>query len=112
MEGSLCYKRRDQNCIREDLELPVTEYGREGGCSITGGYVYRGERVPGLYGSYVFGDFCSGKIWSYNRETDQSTELLDTELDISSFAEDSEGELYVLSLDGGVYALVEPRETQ
>ena len=112
MEGSLCYKRRDQNCIREDLELPVTEYGREGGCSITGGYVYRGERVPSLYGSYVFGDFCSGKIWSYNRETDQSTELLDTDLDISSFAEDPKGELYVVSLDGGVYALVEHQETQ
>ncbi len=112
MEGSLCYGRRDQNCDMEGLELPVTEYGREGGCSITGGYVYRGERVPGLYGSYVFGDFCSGKIWSYDRETDQSTELLDTDLDISSFAEDPDGELYVLSLDGGVYAIVGSDETE
>ena len=105
MEGSLCYGRSSQECNTEDLELPIAEYGRDGGCSITGGYVYRGKRILGLYGSYVFGDFCSGKIWSYYRETDRSTELMDTQLDISSFAEDHEGELYVLSLDGGVYAI-------
>ncbi len=112
MEGSLCYGRGNENCSSEGLELPVTEYGREGGCSITGGYVYRGERIPWLYGSYVFGDFCSGKIWSYDRETDQLTELLDTDLDISSFAEDTYGELYVLSLDGRVYALAPSDETK
>ena len=112
MEGSLCYGRGNENCSKEGLELPVTEYGREGGCSITGGYVYRGERIPRLYGSYVFGDFCSGKIWSYAPDTDQTTLLIDSSLSISSFSEDTEGEIYVVSLDGDVYALVKVKETE
>ncbi len=112
MEGSLCYGRRSGSCVQEGLELPTAEYGRDGGCSITGGYVYRGERIPALYGSYVFGDFCSGKIWSYSPDTGQTTLLVDSSLDISTFSEDPDGEMYVVSLDGGVYALVESGETQ
>lgn len=112
MEGSLCYGRGNGGCSGEGLELPVTEYGREDGCSITGGYVYRGEDIPELYGSYVFGDFCSGKIWSYSPDTDQTALLTDTNLSISSFGEDRNGEIYVVSLDGGVYALVKSGETE
>ena len=112
MEGSLCYGRGNENCSRDGLELPATEYGRDGGCSITGGYVYRGENIPGLYGSYVYGDFCSGKIWSYNPDTSEATLLIDTDLSISTFGEDQEGELYVVSLDGGVYAIESAEETR
>ena len=112
MEGSLCYGRGNENCSREGLELPVTEYGRAGGCSITGGYVYRGERIPGLYGSYVYGDFCSGKIWSYDPDSKEDTLLIDTDLSISTFGEDQEGELYVVSLDGGVYVIERTEETR
>lgn len=112
MEGTLCFARRDQSCSQESLEPPLTEYGRDGGCSVTGGYVYRGERIRGLYGSYVFGDFCSGKIWSFDPDTAETAELLDTDLDIASFAEDPDGELYVVSLDGRVYAIASSDETK
>ena len=112
MEGSLCYGRGNAGCSSVGLELPVAEYGRDGGCSITGGYVYRGGRFPGLYGSYVFGDFCSGKIWSFAPDTGQTSLLLDSGLSISTFSEDQEGEIYVVSLDGGVYALVKAEEVQ
>ena len=112
MEGSLCYGRGNASCSSDGLELPVAEYGRDGGCSITGGYVYRGESILGLYGSYVFGDFCSGKIWSFAPDTGQTAMLLDSGLSISTFSEDPEGEVYVISLDGGVYALVKAEEVQ
>lgn len=112
MEGSLCFGRRDQDCSREGLELPMTEYGREGGCSITGGHVYRGQRITELYSSYIFGDFCSGKIWSYAQDTDQTTLLTDSSLRISTFGEDHDGELYVVSLDGGIYTLAKSEESQ
>ena len=85
----------------------MAEYGRNNGCSITGGYVYRGRKLNGLSGKYLYGDFCRGKIWSYDPVTTQSDEVIDTRLKISSFAEDSEGEIYVLSLDGGVYKLLD-----
>ena len=112
MEGSECYGVRSNSCDQEGLELPITEYGHNDGCSVTGGYVYRGGQIPELYGKYVFGDFCSGKIWSFDPEMDQLIELFDTSLSISSFAEDSEGEIYVLSLDGGVYKLVNDAPVQ
>ena len=112
MEGSLCYGRDEQQCSRDGLELPLTEYGRDGGCSVTGGYIYRGERIPVLHGLYVFGDFCSGKIWSYSPDTDLTEVLIDTSLKISTFSQDHEGELYVVSLDGGVYALVYSEDVQ
>ena len=74
MEGAHCFaggrslssllRRGEGECDRDGLELPVVEYDREGGCSITGGYVYRGARLPSLAGAYVYGDFCSGKIWA------------------------------------------------
>ncbi len=107
MEGNSCYKARADSCNQNGLEAPVAEYGRSDGCSITGGYVYRGRKLSWLSGKYLYGDFCSGKIWSYDPVTTQSDEVVETRLKISSFSEDSEGEIYVLSLDGGVYKLLE-----
>ena len=107
MEGTVCYGTSRGDCNREGLTAPVVEYGHDEGCSVTGGYVYRGELISRLYGTYIYGDFCSGKIWSFDPATGRAAELIDTRLGISSFAEDSEGELYVLSLDGGVYAIVD-----
>ena len=106
MEGSVCYRANGDNCERKDLEPPVVDYAHVHGCSVTGGYVYRGERLPWLYGKYVFGDFCSGKIWTFDPDTTQMSELMDTGHGISSFAEDGQGELYVVALDGGVYAII------
>ena len=108
MEGSSCFKP-SRGCDAQGLELPVAEYGRDGGCSVTGGYVYRGERLPSLYGAYVYGDFCSGKIWGLRYEDGRVTEqleLVDSSLDISSFGEDQSGEMFILSFDGGIYRLV------
>lgn len=108
MEGSSCFKP-SRGCDAEGLEMPVAEYGRDGGCSVTGGYVYRGDRLPSLYGAYVYGDFCSGKIWALRHEDGRVTEqleLVDSRLDISSFGEDRSGEIFVLSFDGGIYRLV------
>lgn len=108
MEGFDCYGASD--CNRDGLTLPVIEYGREDGCSVTGGYVYRGSRLQSLYGAYVYGDFCSGKIWAlrYEEGTVVAHALIaDSDLQISSFAEGPDGEIYVLSFTGRVYGFSE-----
>lgn len=68
-----------------------------------GGYVYRGKRVPSLEGVYVFGDYCTGEIWGYRNG--QTTQLLNTDLQISSFGEDREGELYVIGHQGKIFQI-------
>lgn len=108
MEGFACYGTSD--CDREGLTLPVIEYGREDGCSVTGGYVYRGSRLQSLYGAYVYGDFCSGKIWALRHEAGSVVAhalIADTDLQIASFAEDPAGEMYVLSFTGRIYQFAE-----
>ena len=112
MEGAHCYSPR-VGCDRTGLELPVAEYEHDLGCSITGGYVYRGARVPALFGAYLYGDFCSGRIWALRYEGAQvreQLELVETDLSISSFGEDQSGEIYVLDFDpsrsAGIYRLV------
>ena len=108
MEGSACF-RPSRGCDSQGLEMPIAEYGREGGCSVTGGYVYRGNRAPSLYGAYIYGDFCSGKIWALRHDGGRVTEkleLVDSRLEISSFGEDQDGEIFILSFDGGIYRLV------
>lgn len=85
--------------------MPIAEYDHGLGCSVTGGYVYRGANIPNLQGSYLYGDFCSGRIWSaYRNEsgTWQSPLFLDTNYSISSFGEDMAGELYVIDHGGRV----------
>lgn len=107
MEGDECYSR---SCDTRGLELPVTVYGRDDGCSITGGYVYRGTRLLSLYGAYVYGDFCSGRTWALRyggSRVTESIQLADTRIRISSFAEDADGELYILDLGGEIYKFVE-----
>jgi hypothetical protein len=85
---------------------PVAEYPHDQGCSVTGGYVYRGTAFPSLAGIYIFGDYCSGTIWSLHRDAGgawDQRKLLDSRLSISSFGEDEAGELYVLDLGGTLY---------
>lgn len=107
LEGSFCFQSR--NCSAEGLELPVSEYDHSGHCSVTGGYVYRGEAFPALTGVYLFADFCSGVMWAtLPSETDgwQTVELLRSGQNISSFGEDEAGEIYLTSLGGTVYQVV------
>jgi glucose/arabinose dehydrogenase len=96
---------------RTGLTFPIVRYDHsKGDCSVTGGYVYRGRALPELAGYYLFGDYCSGRIWTTHRTADGAwiTELLlNTGLAISTFAQDSEGELYIADYTGGVvYKLV------
>lgn len=100
-EGAHCYNAT--SCRSEGLIDPVAEYARTEGISVTGGYVYRGTAIPGLQGTYVYGDFGSGRVWGLRRtgEGYASEVLLDTGLAIASFAESNQGELYVLDYGGG-----------
>lgn len=104
LEGKHCFNPA-KNCeSARQVVPPVTEYSHEQGrCSVTGGYVYRGKRVPSLEGVYVFGDFCTGEVWGYR--DGQTTQLLDTDLQISSFGEDREGELYVIGHQGKIFQI-------
>ncbi len=89
--------------------FPVAEYTHaEGGCSITGGYVYRGEAIPELTGTYLYGDYCTGYIWGLRKQDGQweTARLLDSELNITSFGEDEAGEVYVVHRRGAVYRIV------
>jgi hypothetical protein len=83
---------------------PVYEYGHSGGnCSITGGYVYRGSRISGLTGSYLFADFCVGPIFALAGGGARAIGAQVAQL--SSFAEDASREIYALSLSGGVFRI-------
>lgn len=84
-------------CTDSTLVDPVVTYGHDAGCSVTGGYVYRGTAVPALYGRYVYADFCSGRLWAAEPLTNGAWSprvLGDTSYFISSFGEDEEGEMY------------------
>ncbi len=102
MEASACFEPAE-GCATEGLVLPVAEYGHDLGCSVTGGYVYRGGALPGLAGTYLYADFCSGTIWGLDAAaTDpQPRVLLEGAGAIASFGEDEAGELYVVDLAGG-----------
>jgi hypothetical protein len=89
-----------------EVVAPVLEYDHGGGrCSVTGGYVYRGEMVPGLQGYYFYGDWCTGTIWATqpNPGGEWTAEIsLETGRQISSFGEDEAGELYLVDYGGSV----------
>ncbi len=105
-EGNHCYG--SLSCTERGLIAPVAEYSHLYGCSITGGYVYRGSAIPSLRGTYLYGDFCSGRIWGLNadaRPAAAPVQLLDSGLRISSFGEDRAGEIYVIDYRGGIYRL-------
>ncbi len=113
--GWRCYEGnhpyRVKGCLSRDrYAFPVYEYPlKEGNCAVVGGYVYRGNRIKDLYGAYVFGDFCSGRIWAISEDNGKykARLLLDTELKISSFAEDTEGNIYVIDIRGKIYLLTD-----
>jgi glucose/arabinose dehydrogenase len=108
MEGKHCY--RSETCSSEGLVLPATEYGHSQGCSITGGYVYRGKAIPNLDGQYFYADYCLGWIKSFryiNGEISvRKTWKLGVESNVLSFGLDSAGELYVCFSNGKVYKFV------
>lgn len=107
MEGAHCYGAAA--CDTTGLTPPVLEYSHNDGCAITGGYVYRGDRIPALAGAYVYADYCNGWIRSFHYDAGQVTDEQDWALGdigrITSFGQDAAGELYVTSSNGTVYRL-------
>lgn len=117
MEGTLCTGLSGCTCNAPELIDPIYEYSHALGCSITGGYVYRGTAVCDLRGTYFFADYCAASIWTFRYEGGTVTDFRDRteELDpngpatinsITSFGEDARGELYVCDLGGEVYRIV------
>lgn len=109
MEGSNCFDP-PSGCDQSGLQLPVLEYDHGQGCSVTGGFVYRGTAIPGIVGHYFYSDYCSSWLRSFRYESGSATE--ETEWDVGnldnvlSFGQDAAGELYILTDDGRVYQLV------
>ena len=129
LEGNHCYKEH-KLCESKNLTFPIFEYPHDAnylktligwaqkdvnGCSVTGGYVYRGKNKPELYGRYFFGDYCTGKVWSIKKDDpdldikEHTDELLKAmnkkQFYLSSFGEDEEGELYLIDYSGVLYSI-------
>ncbi|MGH2381266.1 MAG: PQQ-dependent sugar dehydrogenase, partial [Candidatus Limnocylindria bacterium] len=112
MEASHCFA--DAACSADGLILPVAEYGRDLGCSVTGGHVYRGGAIGGLGGWYLFSDYCSGRLFGIRSDLEVPEDgsahppriLLETGQSISSFGTDEEGELYVTDIRGGLLSRI------
>jgi uncharacterized repeat protein (TIGR01451 family) len=96
-EGTQCTGLGPAPCTPGAYTPPVIQYSHSLGCSVTGGYVYRGATYSRMQGLYFYGDYCSGRIWGMRQESGvwQTTELLDTTFNISTFGEDEAGNLYV-----------------
>ncbi|MBM4360851.1 MAG: PQQ-dependent sugar dehydrogenase, partial [Deltaproteobacteria bacterium] len=113
MEGSICATASGCNvsCGQETFDLPAYEYAHEKQrCSVTGGRVYRGKAIPWLRGAYLFGDFCTGEVWSLRPTMGGTPEVVDLTKDLDgplgqglvAFGEDEQGELYIVHASGDV----------
>jgi glucose/arabinose dehydrogenase len=108
LEGTSCFL--EENCDSSGTIAPFYEYGHgNNDKSITGGYVYRGEKLPELKGYYIYGDFISGRIWALDQAGNNKL-LLESGLPIASFGTDANNELYVCSFDGKIYELASKTE--
>jgi hypothetical protein len=111
MEGMACFS--GSNCNRNGLTLPVLDYGHAEGCSVTGGYVYRGTVLGAFAGPYFYADYCEGWVRSFRLSGTGVTEQQEWPSlrpggQILSFGEDARGELYILSGSGKVFR-IEPQ---
>lgn len=107
MEGRHCYNAT--TCKKSGKTLPITEYSHASGrCSITGGYVYRGPTQTALVGRYVYGDFCTGRIWAIPALGGNGDQVLQavTGERITSFGESDDGELYAVTIDGKLFRVL------
>ena len=108
MEGNHCTRSQ---CDQTGLTLPVLEYSHSEGCSITGGYVYRGAALPSLQGNYFYSDYCAGWVRSVRMEGGLAVAPTDWPAlkpggQVTSFGEDAAGELYLVTQQGGVFKIV------
>jgi glucose/arabinose dehydrogenase len=103
LEGRACYNP-SSGCSTRGKTMPVAVYSHSLGCSVTGGYVYRGAAYPALVGGYVFGDYCSGRIWALRADgpaTQSPRHLLNSGRTISSFGQGDDGTLYLTDRSSG-----------
>ena len=118
MEGDHCTGLSGCACNSTTLVDPIQEYSHSFGCSVTGGYVYRGSAIPALQGTYFYADYCSSRIWSFRFVNGQVTEFTERtqELNppgsasittITSFGEDANGELYILEQGGQIWRVAQ-----
>ena len=130
LEGTHCYPNDNNKCDKDGMIPPLFEYPNDAnylktiigfkqskstGCSVTGGYIYRGNNFPELYGRYFFGDYCTGKVWSIDKRkknfdfVDHTQELLQNmnkkQFYLSSFGQDDNGELYLIDYNGELYSI-------
>jgi glucose/arabinose dehydrogenase len=110
MEGSVCFNPTT-NCNGGTLTLPTVEYTHDNGaCSVTGGYVYRGQAIPAAQGTYFYADFCAGFVRSFRFNNGSALERTEWPLlaapSITSFGQDGVGELYILTKGGNVSRIV------
>lgn len=104
-EGRHCF----MNCAGVSYIPPIAEYSHSNGCSVTGGYVYRGTAQPALKGFYIFSDYCSGTLWTFPAGAGNKTAkaVANTGLNITSFGESEGGEVYLVDItSGGLYKVV------
>ena len=106
MEGRHCFNP-SSNCNSGSLKLPIFEYSHAQGCSVTGGFVYRGKAIVSLVGTYLFADYCSGTIWGSKRVSGRwvTNAVLSTDKNISTFGQDQKGELYIADHAGVVFRI-------
>jgi glucose/arabinose dehydrogenase len=110
MEGLHCFNPKN-GCKKDGLTLPVLEYDHLTGKSITGGYVYRGSKIPGLRGTYFYADYVVSKVWTFkwNGEASVTPTEITNDLNppqaLSSFGQDNYGEVYLTSLTGTIYRI-------
>ena len=112
MEGAHCFASSD--CSSDGLVLPLAEYGRDRGCSITGGAVYRGSAIEGLDGWYLAGDYCTGSLFGVPSDAEAPADgsalspsiLLETNLEVSTFGVGADGEVYVADHGGGTISRI------
>ena len=114
LEGSACYFEDEEGggaeaegadeerleCDAVGMVLPVAEYPHSLGCAVSGGVVYRGTAIEDLAGSYLFGDFCSGRIWALAPGADEAVEIARADRGVAAFGTDAEGGVYVVTFDG------------
>jgi hypothetical protein len=111
MEGLVCSGLGGCTCGDPTLVAPIQEYPHTTGCTVVGGYVYRGTKIPDFVGHYLYADYCNGTIWSFTYNgTVQNFAIRTSELDPvgslaiqnpTSFGQDAEGELYICDFNGG-----------
>jgi glucose/arabinose dehydrogenase len=111
-EGSQCFEPAS-GCSKAGVTLPVAEYGHADGCSVVGGVVYRGCRLPGYSGTYFYSDYCSAFVRSFRLVNGQATDARDWTAQLgrgldrpTSFGTDGSGEILIVDQDGEIYAIV------